>query len=105
MTPGRLSPPGVGDYFSSAQSGGSRQRRAPGRISMRKVLPLSGSPSRLKVISWAAVISNHDDTPSTRLGELSGLASVLNSAGSSSWPVKMRRCSSPSLINACGHSC
>lgn len=39
------------DQRSSGQSGGSRQRSAAGKSSMRKVLPVSGSPSRLNVIS------------------------------------------------------
>ena len=46
-------------YRNNGQSGGRRHCNALGSTSMRKCSPRSGSPSRLKVISWGAVISNH----------------------------------------------
>ena len=92
---GTLSPVGRGHYRArcknqrnSTQSGGNRHCNAPGNTSMRNRSPLSGSPSRLKVMPCGAITSNHADFPSMILGLSSGCVSVVNSAGSSPSPVK-----------------
>ncbi len=89
---------------SRAQLGGRRHSMACGSTSMRKWRPLSGSPSRLKVISCGASISSHGSAALRMLLLSSSLNRAATSAGSSSSAISRRSCSRPSLISALGHS-